>query len=239
MRSYRLRPPTGSGLAHYEVDGVCSDAEYRHAASIPFPSPDVPVVDGAVNETDNSADCRLVWQSGDPTTIQGCCRVQDTYLVASTAADDPPHHLHGGGDAPPDDRLEMGFSPNLEPTNIGGSVSVEMNNREGSGGESPGGRPTYQDVRWLDGGGFDASTDWVTKARVARTDGLEYTLEWRAELPFDVTAGGTHLCNAVITDVDRFEREDGERAERRGAMAPFANEANFDDFRTWGCCFFE
>lgn len=193
-----------------------SPVETRHAPRLPFPPPDVPVIDDAVNETDNTANCGMVWQTGEPATIQGCCRVQDTYLVASTAPDDPPHHLHGGGDSTPDDRLAMGFSPDLDPTDIGGGVSFEMNNREGTGGEGPGGRPTHQDVRCLDGGGSDASFDWVTEAGAVRTDGLEYTLEWRAEVPFDISSGDTPVQRGHHRRRSfRHRRREARRAARR------------------------
>lgn len=229
--SYRVR--RADGQVDYTVDGVCESSEYGHAISVPFPPPGTDETN-AFNNTDNTADCRIVWFPGATPTVQACCDVEDSDLVADAEPGDPEDNMFGGGQYTADDRIEMWLKCDLGTASQDCGYKLTVNNREGSSQSGmAGGRPTHLDSKEK----VDESFEWLTDAWVVRDPGQGYVLEWRAEVPFGARAGGTHACELSLFDVDRTGMN-GE-PEEGGKMRPFAGDGSVNDPASWGCCFFE
>ena len=161
------------------VDGACTEPAWTQASPVPFPLP---------NPTNNDGDCRLLWSSGVPDQVYGCCEFTDADLYAQVDVHDGPVWE--------DDSIEYFLKGNSDSTFDATTTKTTINLLA-----------TVLDVD------MDPPWDSTYDANAvvfANLDGTltagdtdtGFVIEWRANAGFAVVPGQLGRCSFMLNDWD-------------------------------------
>jgi hypothetical protein len=189
------------------TSGLCTEPFWSTVPPVAFLGP---------NATNNTADCRLVWQPGSPDVIFGCCQVGDTDLRGHMTTADSEVYL--------DDGIEYLLKSNLV-AEFDATTSKIQINLDG----------VYADKNF-DGGVqntlYDAHVISVSKITGTKNDtkpDTGYSIKWRADVGFTVVPPHLGKCDFVLSDLDL----DG-GVEVRTTWASYGTNDNHPT--DWGTC---
>lgn len=205
------RVPAGQPLT---IDGTCSESAWLDAPVMQFVGP---------SNSDNSSECRLLWDPTGSPRLFGCCVVQDTDLRASQTVHDSDVYL--------DDAVEYFLRDGADAViDAAGTVKVFFNILGTSRDESyPGADPGYESgvvvEALLNGTLNDAEPD------------TSYTLEWSSVLSTLPLQKSDYRCAFAVKDTD-LGADGGDFRTSAVSFPGPANIFTINEVATWGTCHF-
>ena len=202
------RVQSGSSLT---IDGTCDETSWQAAPLMKFVGP---------SNTDNSTECRLLWDPSGSPRMFGCCVITDTDLQGVHTAHDSKVFN--------DDSVEYFLRPAPDASLTAGTVKIFINLLGTVYDQDfPGYNPAYEAgvlaKASLDGTLNDSAAD------------KGYTLEWSSvvsPLPLTTTE---YRCAFATNDTDGLA--DG--GSTRTSAISFPGPSNtINDLETWGKCSF-